>query len=88
MRTALTVITTAILTAIAFLYAWDNGFLGTQGPTNCPVVNTIANTGTDNEKVCDTLANTGESCTTPWETTIEHGNSVLSFADDTGETNT
>jgi len=31
MKTALTVITTAILTAIAFLFAWQNGFLGNQG---------------------------------------------------------
>jgi hypothetical protein len=61
MRTALTVITTAILTAIAFLLAWENGLLGNvgTGSISCPVPQP-----TENAQDC-VVVEDGKSCTTP-----------------------
>lgn len=75
MRTALTVITTAILTAIAFLLTWQQWFLGNinvAGWAECPeaVVNEWEN--------CLEWKD-GVACTTPWWDTVDHGEAFLSF---------
>jgi len=77
MRTALTVITTAILTAIAFLLAWQQGFLWSVASawiSECPTIDV----GSEGNENCIDIEE-GASCTTPWDTTIEHGEAVLSF---------
>ena len=71
MKTALTVITTAILTAIAFLFAWQNGLLGNNATGTCPTIScptaNLAGEGMGNPDTvkCD-LDATGAPCSTPW----------------------
>lgn len=84
MKTALTVMTTAILTAIAFLFAWQNGLLGNNKTGICPTISCPTNNSlSDKRQDADTtkcdLWSTGASCTTPWGENIPHGKSVLSF---------
>ena len=89
MKTALTVITTAILTAIAFLFAWQNGLLGNNTTSTCPTISCpTANLTGEGMKNPDTmkcdLDATGAPCSTPWGENIAHGKSVLSFKQETG----
>ncbi len=81
MRTALTVITTAILTAIAFLFAWQEGRLGTSALSgaavaSCPTPST--ETGTADDGTCLSVEE-GASCTAPWGDQVLHGEAILSF---------
>lgn len=71
MRTLLLIITTALLTAVWLLYAWQSNsfpeFFSLIAPVSAPE-GEIA------------IASNGNPCTTPWWETIEHGKVFLSFA--------
>ncbi len=74
MKTALTVLATVILTAIAILAGEQSWLL--------PFGNNVDICSTNPEKCRLPM---GESCTTPRQKTIPHGESVLSFAGPTGD---
>lgn len=85
MRTALTIITTAILTAIAFLFARQQGFLdSSHGANDCASLPNVIEKHTlgSGDATNREIADTGESCQTPWGDTVTHGESFLSFAND------
>lgn len=75
MKTALTVLATVILTAIAIL-AWEQSgiFSISGGEWSCSATS------------CPAPGSDGRSCATPWSTTAKHGESILSFAWPTGNT--
>lgn len=79
MKTALTVLTTAILTGIAFLFAWQQWLLGDYSF----IVDSQYLWDANENTACDSLAEQGSACITPRDETVPHGEWVLSF-DDSG----